>query len=599
VKFFHPEVANGNVDWDNALLEVIPQVKAAEDDDAFNAIVLDWLTAVGDPGNFPDSKPQVPDSLNNNRDLSWMENPVFSTEVQANLQHLWDNARPQDHVLLSEQFDRGPADFEIDSTYFRERLFPDEPKRVLALFRYWNTIHYFFPYKHLMDQDWDTSLRMYLPGIVSAEEELAYHQAFSLLTVAIDDSHGFYSSAAFWDWKGRNSPPFEARFIDNRLVISKVLFGVTEVRVGDVIVSIDDQPIADWIDHYLPYAHGSNQVKKLSFVAEDILLGPEGSFSLTVSDGTQERSVSLVRNSTNADLLAFSDDPAYAVEEYNGCRVGIIDIGRLAVDDIPAMFQAFQWTDGLIFDVRNAPNATLWTLVNYLYQEPLHSGNFTIPNLRFAGHFSWTEEIIGQGTPNPYDGQLVLVFDENTLGQAEYTVMSLEQYPGSVKVGSTTAAGNANSTPILLPGQTHTTASFIGTYYPDFTPTQRVGIVPDVEVRPTVAGLRAGRDEVMEAAYQALDPGACIYTSLPQLSNSEAIQLYPNPVQNRAQYTLAQELTGVEHTLQLVSLHGQTVHEQANPGPKGVLELSDLPKGTYVLQVSWPTGQASRLLHKQ
>ena len=42
--------------------------------------------------------------------------------------------------------------------------------------------------------------------------------------------------------------------------------------------------------------------------------------------------------------------------------------------------------------------------------------------------------------------------------------------------------------------------SGIGVFYPDKSPTQRIGILPDLEVRPTIAGIRAGRDEVLEAA---------------------------------------------------------------------------------------------------
>ena len=41
-----------------------------------------------------------------------------------------------------------------------------------------------------------------------------------------------------------------------------------------------------------------------------------------------------------------------------------------------------------------------------------------------------------------------------------------------------------------------------GVYYPDGRETQRIGIVPDLEVRPTIAGIRAGRDEVLEAAVR-------------------------------------------------------------------------------------------------
>jgi C-terminal processing protease CtpA/Prc len=46
--------------------------------------------------------------------------------------------------------------------------------------------------------------------------------------------------------------------------------------------------------------------------------------------------------------------------------------------------------------------------------------------------------------------------------------------------------------------------SGIGVFYPDHRPTQRVGIVPDLVVRPTIAGIRAGRDEVLEAAIQRM-----------------------------------------------------------------------------------------------
>lgn len=44
--------------------------------------------------------------------------------------------------------------------------------------------------------------------------------------------------------------------------------------------------------------------------------------------------------------------------------------------------------------------------------------------------------------------------------------------------------------------------SGIGVFYPDKTSTQGVGIVPDLVVSPTVKGIRAGRDEVLEAALK-------------------------------------------------------------------------------------------------
>ena len=39
-------------------------------------------------------------------------------------------------------------------------------------------------------------------------------------------------------------------------------------------------------------------------------------------------------------------------------------------------------------------------------------------------------------------------------------------------------------------------------YYPDGTETQRVGIVPDIEVKPTIKGITEGRDELLEGLWR-------------------------------------------------------------------------------------------------
>jgi C-terminal processing protease CtpA/Prc len=53
-----------------------------------------------------------------------------------------------------------------------------------------------------------------------------------------------------------------------------------------------------------------------------------------------------------------------------------------------------------------------------------------------------------------------------------------------------------------LPGGFQTIISGIGVFYPDKKPTQRIGIIPDVEIKPTIAGIRADRDEVLEEALR-------------------------------------------------------------------------------------------------
>jgi len=71
-------------------------------------------------------------------------------------------------------------------------------------------------------------------------------------------------------------------------------------------------------------------------------------------------------------------------------------------------------------------------------------------------------------------------------------------------IGSTTSGADGNVSPFALPGGLHTMISGIGVFYPDKTATQRIGIKPSIEVRPTVAGIRAGRDEVLEEALRQI-----------------------------------------------------------------------------------------------
>jgi C-terminal processing protease CtpA/Prc len=98
---------------------------------------------------------------------------------------------------------------------------------------------------------------------------------------------------------------------------------------------------------------------------------------------------------------------------------------------------------------------------------------------------------------------VVILIDETSQSQSEYTTMAFRSAPNAIVVGSPTAGADGNASSIPLPGGIQSMISGIGVFYPDKRPTQRVGIIPDIEVRPTIQGIRAGRDEVLEAGVRA------------------------------------------------------------------------------------------------
>ena len=101
-----------------------------------------------------------------------------------------------------------------------------------------------------------------------------------------------------------------------------------------------------------------------------------------------------------------------------------------------------------------------------------------------------------------YAGKVVILVDEVSQSQAEYTTVAFRAVPHTIVVGSTTSGNDGNVSSIALPGGLRAMISGIGVFYPDKILTQRIGIIPDVEVRPTIAGIRAGRDGVLEEALR-------------------------------------------------------------------------------------------------
>jgi C-terminal processing protease CtpA/Prc len=135
---------------------------------------------------------------------------------------------------------------------------------------------------------------------------------------------------------------------------------------------------------------------------------------------------------------------------------------------------------------------------------------FTSVDSTYPGQVVWTPPYMAgrpNGNPDLYRGRVAILVDERTQSHAEFSVMALRTSPENKVIGSQTAGADGNVTPFVLPGGVRTVFTGLGVYYPDGRPTQRIGIVPDIEVRPTLSGVRAGRDEVLERALEYIRNG--------------------------------------------------------------------------------------------
>ncbi len=182
-------------------------------------------------------------------------------------------------------------------------------------------------------------------------------------------------------------------------------------------------------------------------------------------------------------------------------------MGNIHEKEIANYFKQAQNTKGLIIDIRNYPAAfTIFSMGKYLVPQSTPVVRWSRTNLKSPGTFTYKyTSSIGEKKNNYYKGKVMILVNEETQSMAEYTAMAFRVAPKAKVIGSTTAGADGNVSKIILPGNIRTTISGIGVYYPNGAETQRVGIIPDIEIKPSVAGIANHQDEVLEKAIEIIN----------------------------------------------------------------------------------------------
>jgi C-terminal processing protease CtpA/Prc len=133
---------------------------------------------------------------------------------------------------------------------------------------------------------------------------------------------------------------------------------------------------------------------------------------------------------------------------------------------------------------------------------------FTSPDSTYIGRFKFDgPRPCGYENQNNYKGKTVVLINEESQSQSEEMAMSFHTVDDSTIIGSQTAGADGNVSDFVVVKDVFTGFSAVGVYYPDRRETQRIGIVPDIEVKPTILGIQQGKDEVLDRALQFIETG--------------------------------------------------------------------------------------------
>ncbi|ROR28202.1 peptidase S41-like protein [Mobilisporobacter senegalensis] len=523
VKYRHPSITSGDVNWDMELFRVMPKVIKAKSKEEAQRCMLEWLN------QFPFEIPEVNEEdqqelleiekqkiLGTN--LSWIEDQSFlGADLSSYLKKLKEVIVLDTLKAYAVFSDNGLVNLETESRY--QSMKPeDSGMRILSLFRYWNIVEYYYPYKDITGEDWNKILRRMIPVFLQGEDRLSYVLAVSELTTFIHDSHAFVSDNQYVleDYLGRYMPPVEFLNINGDIVIFKVTNENSGEKIplqpGDIILSMDGISIEDRIENCRKYRSLSDKNRFVNAFRSSLLGTKKQEAQIEVL--REDEKITFTVPCTNKMSSLSGNEKSGLIEDG---RIGYINPGTLKKNQIDKLMKEFQDTKGLIIDLRNYPSdiIIIYCLSEYLIPEITPFAQFGFCNPLIPGNFYTVEsQSSGRGfmktidtTPvdRPlYKGKVIILMDERTQSQAEFTVMSLRNAPEAVVIGNSSVGADGNVVYFELPGNITTSMTGLSVFYPDGRQTQRVGLEPDIYLMPTVEGVKEGRDELMEKAISMI-----------------------------------------------------------------------------------------------
>lgn len=400
---------------------------------------------------------------------------------------------------------------------YAEMIFPDNGHRLLALFRLWNVIRYFYPYKNLLDKSWDDILPEYIPKFEADGDASDYQMTVRELVAELCDSHGSVSGAnALADKLGRFAPPLIIDFVEKQTVVTRVLDDKLPVKTGDVVLAIDGERIEKKRAYFARIVSASTAQSAMRRIHAEMLRGQqERDVKLTLRDQKGKTREVIIRRSLNLG------DEKFSFEEERGeiirilpAGFGYVDLTRLQVGDVDRMFEILKKTPAVIFDMRGYPNGTAWSIAPRLTAERNVTGSLIsrplIEAINFdeggAGRNEYAfSSYLPERRGSVYSGKVVMLIDERAVSQAEHTALFFEAAAKVTFIGTSTAGTNGDVTRTILPGNLNVNFTGQSVRHADGRRLQRIGVEPHLKVERTIRGIVQGKDEILDAAINYLN----------------------------------------------------------------------------------------------
>ena len=361
-----------------------------------------------------------------------------------------------------------------------------------------NVFQHFYPYQDVVKVDWDKELSTALSRSFIDKSRDDHYITLEKFTAPLKDGHIFvrysgiseiYAPRITWEW------------IENKLVITAVLDNKIPLKIGDVVTHVDGIASSDYFQEiYSRISAGNKGWLEFRGKRKSLL----GEFEEIMTIQVDEKEITLNRSS-----VAYNEGPRQSTYEKLNDESYYINISRIEMDEITELLPDLAKAKAIICDLRGYPNKNHMFISHLLKKKDTSNSWMQIPKIIYPNQknivdfekYSWN---LPSKEPYLGDKQIVFITDGSAISYAESYMGFIEGYDLATIIGQPTAGTNGNTNSFELEGGFSITWTGMKVLKHDGSQHHGVGIIPDIYIEKTIAGIKEGRDEFLEKAIELI-----------------------------------------------------------------------------------------------
>lgn len=384
-----------------------------------------------------------------------------------------------------------------------EQVTPSTPDalefRIGNLINAWNVFQHFYPYFDVVQVDWEKELEESLIASFSSDGN-SHIDELKMLSAQLQDNHvnvyseqsTFFAPGIRWEW------------IESQLIITQVYDPNLQIKTGDRVEEIDGQSPEDYFEKIKSgISAASDGWMNYRASIESLLGHPNSKVKIKVNGSFHE----LTRDSnfyqTDSEIKMTSPKYRFYGDQN---QIAYLNLDLIPMDTINFLLPQLVKCKAIIGDLRGYPKSN-HQFIQHLLTKPDRDKWMQVDRLIYPDHenpvgFSFEGWSLNPLKPYLGDKKIVFITDGQAVSYAESYMGFIEGYDLGTIVGQPTSGTNGNINQFQLPGNYSISFTGMRVLNHDGSSFHGVGIIPDIFVEKSIAGVKAGRDEFLEVALK-------------------------------------------------------------------------------------------------